>query len=48
MESIQKKFQIVVSRYNENILWLKNFKEINRKNHPNKVFLNIDAGVTSI
>ena len=28
MESIQKKFQIVVSRYNENIIWLKNFKEI--------------------
>lgn len=28
MESIQKKFQIVISRYNENILWLKNFRHI--------------------
>jgi hypothetical protein len=28
MESIQKKFQIVVSRYNENVHWLKNYKEI--------------------
>lgn len=28
MDSIKKKFQIVVSRYNENITWLKNFKDI--------------------